>query len=291
MKTTTTILLAAIATLFTSSAIAQSTTSDSSKNKNVISIHVSGPDGFNVSSGNKKIVGKKKNKKSNDRISSTLGFDMGLNSFAPLPNSTVGPYIIANATPTITGQAGQENSLTLNNLKSINVSLTPFNYSIHLYKKSVNIITGLGVNWFNYRFENDVSFTRIADSTGGIITEAGLLYNSNATAQKKTKVACSYLTVPFMLQVKPRIGKNRLVLGAGASAGYLLKGWYKSKSKDGDVNKENISYAFNTWQVNAIGEIGIDDKIRLYGSYGLSNLFKTPVELRPITIGIRFFGL
>jgi Outer membrane protein beta-barrel domain len=289
MKATKSILLIAFAMICNGTIQAQDEPVETPKNK--VKVTISGANGVEVSKGEKQIIGKKNKRKDNDRLSSTLGFDLGFNSFAPLASSTVAPYTIANATPAITGQPGKENSLTLNNSKSINVSLSPFMYSIHLYKKSVNLITGLGVNWFNYRFDNDISFTRLKDSTGNITTEAGLLYNTNATEQKKTKVACSYVTMPFMLQFKPKLGRNRLVLGGGVSAGYLLKGWYKSKSKDGDIEKEKISFAFNPWQVNAIGEIGIDNRIRIYGSYGITDMFKTPVALRPVTVGIRFFGL
>jgi hypothetical protein len=289
MKTLQTIITIACTSLYFATASAQSTEAETPSN-NKVKVTISGPNGVEVTKGEKQIIGKKKHNNDNDKLSSTLGFDLGFNSFAALPTNTVMPYTSANLTPVITGAAGKESSLTLNNIKSINVSLSPFMYSIHLYKKSVNVITGLGVNWFNYRFDNDVSFTRF-DSAGNITSGVNLLYNTNPTEQKKTKVACSYVTMPFMLQVKPKLGKNRLVFGGGVSAGYLLKGWYKSKSKDGDVNKDPLSFAFNKWQVNAIGEIGIDNKIRIYGSYGLTDMFHTPIKLRPITIGIRFFGL
>jgi Outer membrane protein beta-barrel domain len=252
-----------------------------------------GSDGVDVSRGDKQYVGKSK-KSETSRISSTLGFDLGFNTF---DNSDVNTFSNAaiNTNSNFVGTAGKENSLALNGSKSINVNLYPFNYSLHLYKKSVNIITGLGVNFFNYRYSNDITFFT---SNPNIMTPTPsggntLIYNKNKTTPSKSKVAASYVTVPLMLQFKPNIGsKKPLVIGAGMSFGYLLKGWYKAKGTDDGKYHDNISFAFNPIQINAIGEFGIDDRIRFFGTYSLTSLYKNGLpQQKPITFGIRFFGL
>jgi Outer membrane protein beta-barrel domain len=254
-----------------------------------------GTDGVDVSRGDKQYVGKKK-KNTESRVSSTLGFDLGFNTFDNSDvNSTAFQNAPNNPSTNFIGTAGKENSLALNGGKSINVNLYPFNYSIHLYKRSINLITGLGVNFFNYRYSNDITFfannpLAMTPTPSGGTT---LIYNKNKTTPSKSKVAASYVTVPLMLQFKPNLGsKKPIVIGAGISAGYLLKGWYKAKGTDDGKYRDNISYAFNPIQINAIGEFGIDDRIRFFGSYSLTSLYKTGLpQQRPVTFGIRFFGL
>jgi Outer membrane protein beta-barrel domain len=262
-------------------------TAQEKNDKQKVSISI-GSGGVNVTKGDKKIVGKKRDK-SNDRISSTLGFDLGFNNFNNGGMTNNFAHRIDNP-GTIDGAAGNINSLDLNTYKSVNVALYPFMYSIHLYKKSVNLTTGLGFNWFNYRYVNDVKPIKMQDSNG-VSYDAAIAYNSHNATLSKNKLASSYLTLPISLQFKPSIGKNRLVIGGGISIGYLLKGWNKSKTSSGSKDHQTISYAFNPWQVNAIAEIGIDDKIRLYGSYGLTNYYKSPLNQKQVSFGIRFFGL
>jgi Outer membrane protein beta-barrel domain len=281
-------IILAISSLWYLNVNAQSTTTDDEKPKDKVSISI-GSKGINVSKGDKNIVGKKK-KRDRDRISSTLGFDLGFNSFDNSKMTTNFLHQVANP-GAIAGTAGNVNSLDINAYKSINVALYPFMYSIHLYKKSVNINTGLGFNWFNYRYENDVKPIKMLDSATGISYDAAISYNSHNANLSKNKLASSYLTLPISLQFKPKIGRNRFVIGGGVSVGYLLKGWNKSKTSSGSKDHQSISYAFNPWQVNAIAEIGIDDKIRLYGSYGITDYYKTPLKQKQISFGIRFFGL
>jgi hypothetical protein len=186
--------------------------------------------------------------------------------------------------------AGKISSLDLNNNKSINVGLYPFMYSFHLHKKDVNITAGLGVNWFNYRYANNVSFQKNTSLIPGPGEDVQVVYNT-ATNIAKNKVAASYLTMPISLQFKPKFGSRSLVVGAGASFGYLLKGWHKTKTTSGAKDHETISEVFNPWQVNVLGELGISNRIRLYGSYGLTDMYKGTISQRPVAFGIRFFGL
>jgi hypothetical protein len=285
MKKVTILLLAIIASTF---AKAQSSDEDSTK-KSKIKISIGTTEGINISKGGKNVITNKK-KKNNDKISSTLGLDIGFNNFQALPTSASFPYQVqANNTQPIQGAVGKPSSLGLNAAKSMNVNLYPLMYSIHLYKKSVNLITGLGFNWYNFRYTNDVIVTQNIDTNN--LGDVGVLYNHNQSNLKKNKMAASYVTLPLSLQIKPKIGKNKLVFGAGLSVGYLVKGWNKSKDQSGGKGKMTNSGIFNTWQTNAIAEVGIDNKIRLYGSYALSDLYKAPLSQKQLAFGIRFFGL
>jgi hypothetical protein len=252
-------------------------------------------DGVSVSKGDHDYVGKRKKNKKNKagKTDGTLGLDIGLVNFqAPQKAGFAG--VQSMGSPNVDGGAGNPNSLRLNTAKSIHLSLTPILYSLHLDKKaSVNIITGLGCNWYNLRYDNDI---RMSNGTSPLTdslfpgSNFELQYYPNGTTVDKSKMAAAYVTAPLMLQLKPKVGSSRLVFGAGISAGYLLKGWYKVKN-NGNSERFTQTLAFNPWQLNAIGEFGIDDKIRFYGSYALNNLYKAPLDQRTFTVGIRFFGL
>jgi hypothetical protein len=261
---------------------------DTSKvDKAHVEISLGGKDGVCVKKGGKNIIGKR-SKEKNNKTSNTLGFDLGFNNF---DNSNVNgfDYTIAYPSTTNTGTYGASNSLEINNTKSMNVNIYPLYYSFHLYKKSINLITGLGFNYYNFRYKNDITMQEWHTITNFPV----LAYNNNVHTPKKSKVAASYLTVPLMLQFKPNIGnKKALVMGGGVSVGYLMKGWYKTKTAADGKSKENIGFAFNPLQINAIGEFGIDDKLRFYGSYGLTSLYKTKLpQQQAIAVGIRIFGL
>jgi hypothetical protein len=259
-----------------------------------------GSDGVNISKGNKNIVGKgkNKNKSKTGKINHTIGFDLGFVNFlnpqtAAFP-ATVSPQ--SNGTlNNVIGGSGTAKSLELNNFKSMNVGLYPLLYSLHLDRKaSVNLIMGLGFNWHNLRYTNDVRFNRQDNALIDSLypgSEVTVNYYANGDEVSKSKMAASYLTVPLMLQVKPKVGANRLVIGGGVSAGYLVKGWYKMKESGGGKERTNQTFAFNPWQLNVVGEFGIDDKIRFYGSYGLTELYKKPMDQKTFTVGVRFFGL
>jgi hypothetical protein len=235
-----------------------------------VRIHIGGNNGVQVEKGDKKIIGKH-DKNSTNKVSRTFQFDLGFNNFSSVnpPNSL--PYTIAGIMPQpipnpgLPSDAGKVSSLALNNNKSINVGLYPFMYSFHLHKKSVNITAGLGVNWFNYRFENNVSFQKNTSPIAGPGEDVAVVY-STETNIAKNKVAASYLTLPISLQFKPKFGNRKLVVGGGVSVGYLLKGWHKTKTTSGAKDHETISEVFNPFQVNALAELGISNRIRLYES-------------------------
>jgi hypothetical protein len=274
---------------------AQDSEQDRSKGHVQMSI---GSDGVSVSKGDRQIIGKKKNKSKTGKISHTLGFDLGFSNFQN-PQVAGFPSIVtsqSNGTANaVIGGTGTAKSLELNNIKSMNVGLYPFMYSLHLDRKaSVNLIMGLGFNWHNFRYTNDIRFNRQDNALIDSFypgSEVVVNYYANGDAVSKSKMAASYITAPIMLQVKPKVGNNRLVLGGGVSAGYLAKGWYKMKENGGGKEKFTQSFAFNPWQVNVIGEFGIDDKIRFYGSYALNELYKNPMDVKTFTVGVRFFGL
>jgi hypothetical protein len=228
-------------------------------------------------------------KKSNKGYSSKfLALQLGFNQMVLNSASPSFPAKVVNTNNPIVGAAGNNNSLVLQNMKSVNVGLYFLNYRFPIVGRQLNIHTALGVNWYNYRFDNQVTFASSTNPAGAATSTA--VYNTLVEKQSKNKIGLSYVTLPVMLQVKPNGTKGRLSFGAGASVGYLLKSWNKTKSVSGSKNNETINGVFNPWQVNALAEIGIGKRLKLYGNYGLQNMFLHSVDAKPVSFGVQLFG-
>jgi hypothetical protein len=243
-----------------------------SNSKDKISIKIS-TNGVEMSKGDKDILGDAQKTKKGKRNTSSLALDFGFCNFTKDVN-----YIEAQGI----------NITNLKTAKSLNFNITQF-YGLSLYKKNIYVITGLGMNINNYRYISNLQF---APPGIGIFIFNDYEPKAVATTvnMKKNKIATNYLTVPLMLQFKLGEGKKKFVLGGGMSAGYLIKGWQKVVYS-GSRDKENISYVFNPFALNAIGEIGIDNRIRFYGSYSLTPIHKMPIQQNAFTFGLRFGGI
>jgi opacity protein-like surface antigen len=264
---------------------AQSTDQDSEPKK--VIINIGGNDGVHVEANDKVYVGKKQNKDKDKKYKTDKSFifDLGLNFADDNTNYATTPiYAWLPSTKPFIGAAGTKERMAVNAWRSKNVNLTPFSYSFHLYKKAININTGLGFNFYNFSFENE---TRISNDTAFKIEQGAIRGNDI----RKNKIGLSYVTVPLSLQFKLGHGRKKLVVGGGISAGYLMKSWYKLKTDDGSKIKDREPNIAEPLLLNAIGELGITHKIRFYGSYGLNSVFKGNMEYAPVAIGLRFNGL
>jgi hypothetical protein len=234
-----------------------------------------GSDGIDVSSGSKDIIGDAQKKKKGKSRTSGLVLDFGFANF--IDNTP------ANA-------AYNANLYDLKTAKS-----TAFNiqqqYGFSIVRSHLYVVTGLGLNVNNYRYEGDLQFGKPSATLPPSVyyTDYEPLNLAIATI-KKSKVATNHLTVPLMLQAKLGEGRKKFVIAGGLSGGYLIKGWNKAVYTN-NKDKDKINYVFNPYALNAIGEIGIDNRIRFFASYGLTPMHNQPLKHNAVTFGIRCFGL
>jgi hypothetical protein len=172
-------------------------------------------------------------------------------------------------------------NLKLINSKSSNFNLWIVQQKVSLYKNKLNLKYGVGFEMFNFRLEQPVSFRN--DLPNKMILEN--------ISFSKNKLFAKYLTVPFQFNFKsdPKSNKS-FYMSAGMSAGYLVDARNKQKSNERGKQKQDGNFNLNNWRFATIGELGVGG-IRLYGSYGLTNLFDKNVfaiEFHPYTIGLRF---
>jgi len=172
-------------------------------------------------------------------------------------------------------------NLKLINGKSSNFNLWIVQQKVNLYKNKLNLKYGVGFEMFNFRLEQPVSFRN--DLPNKMVLEN--------ISFSKNKLFAKYLTVPFQFNFKsdPKSNKS-FYMSAGMSAGYLVDARNKQKSSERGKQKQDGNFNLNNWRFATIGELGVGG-IRLYGSYGLTNMFAknlTHFEFYPYTIGLRF---
>jgi hypothetical protein len=181
----------------------------------------------------------------------------------------------------ISAYAPKSTDLRLNNVKSSNVNIWIVQQKVDLYKHIWNLKYGIGVEMFNFRFEQPISFSN---------TPGNYIYFDNVHFSKN-KLFVEYLTVPVQInyQANPQNNKS-FYASLGFSAGYLIQSRTKQISEERGKKKVYGSFNLNNFKASTIGEIGIGG-VRLYGSYSLSNLFDSKLsylEMNPFAVGIRF---
>lgn len=219
------------------------------------------------------------NKKRNDNVATNWGIlDLGFANLNDNTNYTTAQS--AGYVTTVNGNPVTKNSFNLNARKSSNVNIWFFMQKLNVTKHVVNLKYGLGLEMYNLRFDNNISFRN---------TPQPMVLNDSIPFTKN-KLYVGYLTVPFMVNFNLTPSKdNGLSFSAGVSAGYLINS--RNKQISGERGKQKYKGDFNLqpWRVAAIGELGLGP-IRLYGSYSLNNLYKesTGLDQIPYAVGIRF---
>jgi hypothetical protein len=174
--------------------------------------------------------------------------------------------------------------MTLHSSKSNNFNLNFSQLSLG-FTRHWGLVTGLGLNWNNYRFDN--SNYSIQKLDNGHIEP---IMSSNI---EKSKFTTLYLTLPVVLEVQVPIGYNhRINLAAGGIGAIKLgshtKIVYESKQKV----KDNGDFSLNMLRYGATAHIGYEN-FQIYGTYYKTPMFKTGkgpggYDLYPFEIGFAF---
>ncbi len=174
-----------------------------------------------------------------------------------------------------------ENSMKLNRGKSSNVNLWFFMQKLNVAKHVVNLKYGLGLEMYNFRYENSISYRK--DGSNPYIFNDSISFSKN-------KLYAGYITAPLMLNINATPDKRRgFSFSAGVSAGYLVASRNKQVSDARGKVKYKGDFDLQPWRLAAIAEVGLGP-VRLYGSYSLNALHNssTRLEQYPYAIGIRF---
>ncbi len=178
------------------------------------------------------------------------------------------------------------NYMDLNTSESWNISLNMFDYGIPVYKDNFGFVTGLGIEWHNYHFDEKITLSK--DEENNIIGNIDDDKNFD-----KNKLVIGYLNVPLTLEVqfprsKPR--KKRIYISGGVYGRVKILSYTQQEyKKDGESYEDKVRSDFNlrALQYGFTARIGYRF-IKLFANYNANTLFESNKgpELYPFTIGI-----
>lgn len=178
--------------------------------------------------------------------------------------------------------AADKDFMSLNQGKSLEFNFNFYELNIGLCKNYVGLVSGMGLSFNNYRFEDPYTLLK-----GQFMTEPVHLNPENLA---KTKLAITYLNVPLLLEFQIPVNQHegRLFVNAGIVGGVKIGSHTKVKYGD-KKDKDRSGFNLNSFKYAATARIGYKD-ICLFANYSLTPLFESGKgpELTPFTIGISF---
>lgn len=176
--------------------------------------------------------------------------------------------------------------MDLSQVSSWEVGINFFDFSIPFTpKKNFGLVSGLGVSWHNYRFDNSIT---IAKDQNGVIQPVEIEENNYS----KSKLMVTYLNLPLMLEYQfGGVTNRRMFVSAGMIAGLNIGSRTKVKN-DGSKVKNRGSFSIESLKYSGIFQIGWNN-LAFYTTYSFSELFKDGrgPELTPFSIGVSILNL
>jgi hypothetical protein len=171
--------------------------------------------------------------------------------------------------------------MTLKTNKSSNFNINFTQLSLGL-TRHFGFVTGLGLNWNNYRFDGN---NNIAMGPEGVIQELDPGANL-----EKSKLATLFLTIPVLLEAQIPVDHNHLSIAAGPIGAIKLGSHTKMVFEDGHTVKSYRDFNLNMLRYGVTARVGYGN-FQVYGTYYMTPLFqkgKGPggIDLYPFEIGV-----
>jgi hypothetical protein len=173
--------------------------------------------------------------------------------------------------------------MLLHSGKSHNFNINFSQVSLGLARR-IGIVTGLGINWNNYRFDGN---NNIMKAESGMIEEL-----DPGVPLKKSKFSTLYLHLPLLLEFQIPADHNHINIAAGPIGAVKLSSNTKLVYEDGDKVKSDADLSLNMLRYGATARVGFEN-LQITGTYYLTPLFKTGkgpggIDLFPFEIGLAF---
>ncbi len=176
--------------------------------------------------------------------------------------------------------------LELENGKGCNFNLKIYEQSISIVPQHLYLVYGVGLDWNNYRFKNNVDLMK--DSIP-------LAYSISSIDYKKNKLVSTYLTAPLLIKVKFRENEkgDAFKIAVGPQFGYLINSHTKQKWDQGGDHKQKLNGDFNLteFRVGYSLYLGYDD-INFYARYFPNSAFKENrgPDVNTVCVGLAIGG-
>jgi hypothetical protein len=197
------------------------------------------------------------------------GIDLGFNNYLTSDHSFTLPSDI--------------DYMSLHSGKSMNFNLNFAQVSLG-FAKHFGIVTGLGINWNNYRFDGN---NNIQKGTDGVIE-----IRNPGEVLKKSKLTTVYFDLPILFELQIPADHSHLNIAAGPIGGVKLSSHSKMVYEDGNKIKSDGDFSLSMLRYGGTARLGYGN-FQIYGTYYLTPLFKAGkspagVELYPFEIGVAF---
>jgi hypothetical protein len=202
-------------------------------------------------------------------------FDLGFANFndkTPYGSAAANRYLVGG-----TGGDFTKSDMRLRTVKSSNVNIWVFMQKMNLLKGKLNLKYGLGLEMFNFRYENNITYHKNPD----------YIYRDTIDF-KKNKLYVSYASIPLMLNYDPHPEQEwGFSISTGIIGGYRIGGHTKQKSSEFGKVKQGGTFDLNDWRLAYSAELGLGP-IHVFGTYSITKLQDNVMDQRPYSIGIRF---
>ncbi len=174
--------------------------------------------------------------------------------------------------------------LELNDVKSVGVNLNIFELNANIINNRFGVVSGIGIQWNNYRFTDNVV----------LLPDSGRIYGYHNTAINsyiKSKLVESWIRVPVFLEYQTaKRHWKQFHIAVGGVFGYKIGSHSKQVHfEGGDRNKDKVYSDFYLNPIKLDAEVRIGwGPINLFASYAITPMFKKDKgpELYPYMIGI-----
>jgi len=175
-------------------------------------------------------------------------------------------------------------ALDLDNGKGCEFNLRLYEQSLGIIRDKLFLVYGIGFDWNNYRFRNDIMLLK--DSVQ-------LSYRNTGINYKKNKLTSCYITAPLMIKANLFRDKDgeAFHISAGAQFGYLINSHIKQKVKNEGDQKLKVDGDFNLvdFRIGYAAYVGYKG-INFYVKYFPDGAFKSGrgPEVNTLSMGLAF---
>jgi len=211
-------------------------------------------------------------KDDNDDNGMGLAFDFGMAGYMTPANSIALP--------------ANQNLMELNSARSNTFGFTFMFKEARLAKERLYVRSGLGINWTNYHFKNNINISTSNDSTA--------FTTDSIRSFDKYKLRATYLQVPLLIGMRLGDLDHPFGLQFGVVGSYKIGSAIKQKYTLGESklkDKVKDDYNLSPFKFEALARVSIDN-FGFYAKYSLTELFESgrAPELYPFSIGITIGG-